>query len=250
MYGAIIGDIAGSKYEFISYKKFPKKILDKGCFFTDDSVMTVAIADALMNGKDLTETVKKYGRKYPQAGYGNSFNEWLLSTDTKPYFSFGNGSAMRISAAAWLGNGWSEVMDLATRATIITHNHPEGIRGAQAIASAIYMARKGFEKEDIKQFIEHTFWYDLDFKLDDIRPMYRFDETCQNTVPQAIVAFLESTGFESAIKLAISLGGDADTLAAITGSIAEAYYGIDDKLIQTARKIIPADFVKILDKIL
>lgn len=249
MYGAVIGDIAGSKYEFISYKKKPRTIMDKNCFFTDDTIMTVAVADALMHNRDLTDTIKLYGRTFPDAGYGGTFNQWLNSNDRLPYFSFGNGAAMRVSAAAWLGNSWTEVMDLATKATIVTHNHPEGLRGAQATTTAIWMARKGRSKEEIKEYIEQTFNYDLDFSLDLIRPFYHFNETCQATVPQAIVAFLESTDFEDAIKLAISLGGDADTLAAITGSIAEAYYMIPDKFVKKAKTFLPSEFTSILDQI-
>lgn len=250
MYGAVIGDIAGSKYEFISYKKKPKTIMDKDCFFTDDTVMTVAIADALLNNKDITETIKLYGRTFADAGYGSTFFQWLNSNDILPYFSFGNGAAMRVSVAAWLGDTWTEVMDLATKATVVTHNHPEGLRGAQATATAIWMARKGSTKEEIKEYIEQTFNYDLEFTLDEIRPFYHFTETCQDTVPQAIVAFLESKDFEDAIKLAISLGGDADTLAAITGSIAEAYYGISDELIKKAKTFLPPYyFTDILDRI-
>ena len=248
MYGAIIGDIAGSKYEFIAYKNYPKTILDKDCFFTDDTIMTVAIADALLNNKDLVNTVKAYGLEYPNGGYGGTFNKWLTTPDRDTYFSYGNGAAMRVSAAAWLSDSWSKTMDLATKVTAITHNHPEGIKGAQATATCIYMARKGFSKEEISDYIEHTFDYDLKFTLDEIRPFYTFNEICQGTVPQAIVAFLESKDFEDAIKLAISLGGDADTLAAITGSIAEAYYGIPDKLIKKVKTFIPQAFVDILEK--
>ena len=250
MYGAIIGDIAGSKYEFISYKKKPRTIMDKDCFFTDDTVMTVAVADALLNNKDITETIKLYGRTFPDAGYGSTFHQWLNSDDKLPYFSFGNGAAMRVSAAAWLGDSWTEVMDLTTKATVVTHNHPEGLKGAQATATAIWMAHRGRTKEEISEYIEHTFDYDLRFTLDQIRPIYRFNETCQFTVPQAIVAFLESTDFEDAIKLAISLGGDADTLAAITGSIAEAYYGVPEELIKKAKTFLPPyHFTNILDRI-
>lgn len=249
MYGAIIGDIAGSKYEFIKYKNYPEKILDKDCFYTDDTVMTVAVADALLNKKNIARTLKKYGKKYPDKGYGGTFQKWLNGKELDPYFSFGNGSAMRVSAAAWVSDKWSEIIDLATRSAIVTHNHPEGIKGAQATATAIYMARNKYDKEEIKNYIEHAFNYDLEFELDEIRPYYQFNEICQDTVPQAIVAFLESENFEDAIKLAISLGGDADTLAAITGSIAEAYYGIPDKLVKKVKTFIPQAFVDILEKI-
>lgn len=249
MYGAIIGDIAGSKYEFLGYNKYPKTILDDDCFYTDDTVMTVAIADALLAHKDIAKTIRKYGRKYPGKGYGNTFQTWLDCDNTLPYFSYGNGAAMRISSAAWLSLDWPKVLDDATKATIVTHNNPEGIKGAQATATAIHMARKGYEKDEIKNYIEHAFNYDLEFSLDEIRPYYRFNETCQDTVPQALVAFFESNDFEDAIKLAISLGGDADTLAAITGSIAEAYYGIPKKLVKKAKTFLPKEFIDILDRI-
>lgn len=249
MYGAIIGDIAGSKYEFLGYKKYPKTILDSNCFYTDDTVMTVAVADALLNHKDIAKTLKKYGRKYPNKGYGATFQTWIDCDNALPYFSYGNGAAMRISSAAWINNDWSMILDDTTKATIVTHNNPEGIKGAQATATAIYMARKKYDKKEIKSYIEHAFNYDLSFTLDEIRPYYRFNETCQEAVPQAIVAFLESKDFEDAIKLAISLGGDADTLAAITGSIAEAYYGVPDKLINKAKTFLPKEFISILDYI-
>lgn len=249
MYGAIIGDIAGSKYEFLGYKKYPKTILDNDCFFTDDTVMTVAVADACINKKDIAKTMKAYGREYPDSGYGNAFRAWLNDDYGGPYFSFGNGAAMRVSAAAYMGDTWHEAMDLATRITITTHNHPEGIRGAQAVTTAIFMARKRYDKKEIKDYIAHEFGYDLDFTLDEIRPYYKFNETCQDTVPQAIVAFLESKNFEDAIKLAISLGGDADTLAAITGSIAEAYYDIPARLIRKAKAFLPAEFINVVEQI-
>lgn len=248
MYGAIIGDIAGSKYEFISYKKYPKTIMDNDCFYTDDTVMTVAIADALINDKDIVKTVKDYGRRYPDKGYGLMTKRWIADDNSVSYFSCGNGSAMRVSAAAYRCDSMSEVIDMATKTAIITHNHPEGIKGAQAIAAAIFMARMNYIKNDIKVFIENTFDYNLNFTLNEIRPEYKFDATCQGTVPVAIVAFLESNNFEDAIKLAISLGGDADTLAAITGSIAEAYYGIPDELIIKARKFLPEEFISVIEK--
>lgn len=248
MYGAIIGDIAGSKYEFISYKKYPKTIMDNDCFYTDDTVMTVAIADALINDKDIAKTVKDYGRRYPDKEYGLMTKRWIAGDNSVSYFSCGNGSAMRVSAAAYRCDSMSEVIDMATKTAIITHNHPEGIKGAQAIAAAIFMARMNYIKNDIKVFIENTFDYNLNFTLNEIRPEYKFDATCQGTVPVAIVAFLESNNFEDAIKLAISLGGDADTLAAITGSIAEAYYGIPDELIIKARKFLPEEFISVIEK--
>ena len=255
MLGAIIGDIVGSVYEWhnIKTKDFP--LFRDDCFFTDDSVMTVATADALMNGgqrEDFINAYKKWGRLYPYAGYGGRFGSWLNSDVREPYNSWGNGSAMRVSPCAWLidcglyarTGGWpSNALDTAARSAEVTHNHPEGMKGAQTTAAAIFLGRFYAEghafdnrepwsldelKVEMKRMIESNFGYDLSRSLDEIRPTYRFNESCQDTVPQAITAFLESTGFEDAIRNAISLGGDSDTLAAITGSIAEAAYGIPE----------------------
>lgn len=253
MLGAIIGDIVGSVYEWnnIKTKDFP--LFRDDCRFTDDTVMTVATADALMRGgskEDFVASYKHWGKKYLNAGYGVRFANWLISKKSEPYNSWGNGSAMRISPCGWIlncgfyartgcwpSNGWEKVANSAE----VTHNHPEGIKGAQATAAAIFLARFYFEghcfncgeqwtlddlKERIKRFTQRHFGYNLSRTLDEIRPTYRFNESCQETVPQAITAFLESNGFEDAIRNAISLGGDSDTLAAITGSIAEAAYGI------------------------
>lgn len=253
MLGAIVGDIVGSVYEWnnIKTKDFP--LFRADCFFTDDTVMTCAVAEAIMNGgqkDDFIDAMKKYGRMYPNADYGARFNRWLMTDNREPYNSFGNGSAMRVSPCAWVMDATtdelpSEGKRLAQLSSEVTHNHPEGIKGAMATADAIYMCRyffggyasdKGKLNSDnpeeikrlIKEHIEKEYGYDLSKTLDEIRPTYRFNETCQDTVPQAIVAFLESTDFEDAIRNAISLGGDSDTLAAITGSIAEAAYGIPD----------------------
>lgn len=257
MLGAIVGDIIGSVYEWnnIKTKDFP--LFRDDCFFTDDTVMTVATADALINGgkaDDFIDAYKKWGRLYPDAGYGRRFADWIHSDDRTPYNSWGNGSAMRVSPCAWLmdcglyaqtGMYPKDGIIKARLSAEVTHNHPEGIKGALAVADAIFMCRfyaggygnaKGGPvnkqltleqyKEQIKEHIEKKYGYDLNKTLDEIRPQYRFDESCQNTVLQAIIAFLESTGFEDAIRNAVSLGGDSDTLAAITGSIAEAAYGI------------------------
>ena len=257
MLGAIVGDIIGSVYEWknIKTKDFP--LFREDCRFTDDTVMTCAIADAVMKGgsdDDFIDSMKKYGRMYPHAGYGGRFRKWLFSDDRKPYQSFGNGSAMRISPCAWAmdvgfcartgmwpTNGW----ETAKRSAAVTHDHPEGIKGAMAVTDAIFMARFFFGgycgdyeepinndpeecKRRIKGRIEGKYGYDLSRTLDEIRPTYEFDATCQGSVPEAIIAFLESTDFEDAIRNAVSLGGDSDTIAAITGSIAEAAYGIPD----------------------
>ncbi len=227
MIGAIIGDIAGSVYEWdnIKTKKFP--LFSPLSFLTDDTVMTIAVAEALLSGgkeEDFIKSMKKYGEMYPDAGYGGRFIDWLFTDDIGAYNSWGNGSAMRVSPVAWHFDTLSEVEYFAKKSAEVTHNHPEGIKGAQATAAAIYLARKGRSKNDIKKYIESNYNYDLSRTLDEIRPSYKFDESCQGTVPQAIVAFLESIDFEDAIRNAISLGGDSDTLAAITGSIAEGAY--------------------------
>ena len=246
MLGAIVGDIVGSVYEWdnIKTKDFP--LFREDCFFTDDTVMTCAVAEAIMNGgqkDDFIDAMKKYGRMYPDAGYGARFGNWVDSEDREPYNSFGNGSAMRVSPCAWVMDATTDELlsdgnRLAQLSAEVTHNHPEGIKGAMATADAIFICRYFFGgdgsdnpeeiKRRIKEHIEKEYGYDLSKTLDEIRPHYRFNETCQDTVPQAIVAFLESTDFEDAIRNAISLGGDSDTLAAITGSIAEAAYGIPD----------------------
>ena len=235
MIGAIIGDIAGSIYEWnnIKTKDFP--FFSKDCFFTDDTVMTIAVADALKNGStsdNFIDSMKKFGRLYPDSGYGRNFYSWLFSDNRNPYYSWGNGSAMRVSPCAWYADSLDEAESLAEKSASVTHNHPEGIKGAQATAAAIYLARIGKKKDEIKNYIEERYGYDLNRKLEEIRPTYRFYESCQGTVPEALIAFLESTDFEDAIRNAISLGGDSDTLAAITGSIAEAAYGIPNAILK------------------
>jgi len=231
MLGAIIGDIAGSVYEWNNIKTKDFQLFSNGCAFTDDAVMTVAVAEALLNGgaaDDFIDALKKFGKLYPDLGYGGYFRKWLFSSDREPYNSFGNGSAMRVAPCAWFADSLEEAESLAEASAVVTHNHPEGIKGAQATAAAIYLARTDQKKDKIKEYIESEYRYDLSRTLDEIRPVYRFNETCQETVPEAIIAFLESNGFEDAIRNAISLGGDSDTLAAITGSIAEAAYGVPD----------------------
>ena len=256
MLGAIIGDIVGSVYEWNNIKTKDFLLFRKDCFFTDDTVMTCAVAEAIMKGGQkvyFIDAMKKYGRMYPDVDYGARFNAWLNSDNREPYNSFGNGSAMRVSPCAWVMDCgfyertgmWSSSRELARLSAEVTHNHPEGIKGAMATADAIFLCRLYFGgycreyeqpindnhtecKRRIKDYIEKTYGYNLSQTLDEIRPNYRFNETCQETVPQAIIAFLESTDFEDAIRNAISLGGDSDTLAAITGSIAEAAYGIPD----------------------
>lgn len=229
MMGAIIGDIVGSVYEWHNIKTKEFLLFQDKCFFTDDTVMTVAVAVALMNGgeKDaFIDAIKKYGRLYPDAGYGGRFGSWLFSNSREPYHSWGNGSAMRTAAVGWWFDSMEKTRVVAALAAGATHNHPEGIKGAESTAAAIFLARTGHSKPEIKEYVEQEFGYDLSQTLDNIRPGYRFNESCQDTVPQAIIAFLESSDFEDAIRNAISLGGDSDTLAAIAGSIAEAAYGV------------------------
>lgn len=233
MLGAIIGDIVGSIYERNPIKTKNFEFWGAGCTFTDDTVMTLAVADAILEHlrekEEFKETLVKkmqaFGRKYPFAGYGKSFANWIYSECPEPYNSFGNGSAMRVSACAWLFGDLQSVIQCARQSAEVTHNHPEGIKGAEAVAAAVFLAKNKHSKEEIKKYIEDNY-YPLNMKLNEIRQIYHFDVTCQGTVPQAIIAFLESESFEDAIRNAVSLGGDSDTLAAITGSIAEAYYGI------------------------
>ena len=246
MYGAILGDIIGRPFEFDRGDKTKEfDLFSKGCDFTDDSVMTIAVGEALLAvGKEATvkeieeavvTNMQDRGKRYPYAGYGGRFRHWLRESNPKPYGSYGNGSAMRVSAAGWLYDSMERTREVARATANVTHNHPEGIKGAEATASAIYMARNGFSKEEIKEYIEREFHYNLNRTLDEIRPGYHMDETCQRTVPEAIIAFLESQDFEDAIRNAVSLGGDTDTLGTITGSIAEAFYGIPAVLIAECR---------------
>ena len=225
MIGAIAGDVIGSVHEYIGTKTKDFPLFDPKCFFTDDSVLTVALADALLHELDYAVTLKLYYRRYPNAGYGGAFHRWASSESWAPYNSWGNGAAMRVSPAAWVADSLDGALALAEQSAAVTHNHPEGIRGAQATAAAIFLARTGHGKDGIRRFVETTFGYDLQRTLAEIRPDYEFNESCQETVPEAITAFLEASDFEDAIRNAISLGGDADTLACITGSIAEPYFG-------------------------
>lgn len=225
MLGAIVGDIVGSIYEFNNHRSKDFPLFSGGCDFTDDTVLNVAVADCLMNQGSYAEYIKNYTRKYPNRGYGGRFAQWIRFESMEPYNSWGNGSAMRVSAVGFAFDDLEMVMQEAKRSSEVTHNHPEGIKGAQATALAIYMARQGQSKEQIKSAIAKSFSYDLDRTLDEIRPVYQFNESCQETVPEAVIAFLESTDFEDAIRNGISLGGDSDTLTCITGGIAEAFYG-------------------------
>jgi ADP-ribosylglycohydrolase len=225
MLGALAGDIIGSVYEWNNIKTTHFALFSPNCIFTDDTVLTVALADAILTNRSYGALMKEYYNLYPHAGYGGFFHQWAKSQKSKPYNSWGNGAAMRISPVGYAFDTIEEVLSKAKEYTEITHNHPYGIKGAQATASAIFLSRNGKSKKEIRGYIADTFGYDLSRSCDEIRPYYSFNESCQGTVPEAITAFLDSTDFESAIRLAISLGGDSDTLACITGGIAQAFYG-------------------------
>lgn len=246
MYGAILGDIIGSPYEFDmgdKTKDFP--LFCKASKFTDDTVMTLAVAEAFLDAAPdadetdikrlLVQKMRQYGKWYPGYGYGVRFNRWLNSHHPQPYNSCGNGSAMRVSAVAWLFDDLTTVRKMARYSAEVTHDHPEGIKGAEATACAIYLARTGSTKEEIRDFVQTIFDYDLSRTCDQIRPGYRHVETCQETVPEAITAFLEGESFEDVIRTAVSLGGDCDTLTAIAGSIAEGFYGVPEELKRECR---------------
>ncbi len=248
MIGAIAGDIIGSVYEWKNMKTTDFELFDPICRFTDDTVMTVAVADSILSGRGYSEVFREYGRRYPDAGYGALFRRWLFSRDPQPYNSFGNGSAMRVSPVAFAYSTLEAVLDEAKKSAEVTHNHPEGIKGAQAVATAAFFARGGKSKEEIRVFIEGRFGYNLHRTLDAIRPGYRFDVTCQGSVPEALIAFLESRDYEDAVRKAVSLGGDSDTIACITGGIAQAYYkNISGFIIEKVRSILPAEFLRIVD---
>ena len=239
MIGAIAGDIIGSVYEWNNIKTKHFDLFSPSCSFTDDSVLTIALADAILTNGDYVSVMKSYYRRYPNAGYGGFFHQWAQSQQSEPYNSWGNGAAMRISPVGFAFKTLEEVVTKAKDYTEVTHNHPEGIKGAQAVASAIFLARTGRTKNEIKEHIETTYGYDLSKSLDEIRPTYEFNESCQGTVPQAITAFLESEDFEDAIRNAISLGGDSDTLACITGGMAEGFYGgVPDFISQKVMEIL------------
>lgn len=247
--GAIAGDVIGSIYEWHNIKTTKFDIIQNEMDYTDDSVLTVAVADCILNQKDFSKTIHEYGNNYDGRGYGGKFLDWLNSDNTKPYNSFGNGSAMRVSSVGFAYDTLEEVLEMAKQSSEVTHNHLEGIKGAQATASAIFLARQGKTKKEISEYITNTFNYNLNFTLDEIRPTYMFNETCQGCVPQAIVAFLESDSYENAIRLAISIGGDSDTIACITGGIAIAYYkDINADLVEFVRNLLPVEFIEIIDK--
>ena len=259
MYGAILGDIIGSPYEFDrgrKTKEFP--LFSKYSGFTDDSVMTIALAEAFLDLREgesemltrmrLVQSLQKWGRRYPRAGYGLRFRHWLWEESPLPYNSWGNGSAMRVAAAGWLFKDLDTVRAMARLSADISHNHPEGIKGAEATACAIFLARTGSTKDEVRDFIETIFDYDLSRTCDQIRPGYYHVESCQQTVPEAITAFLEGDSFEDVIRTAVSLGGDCDTLTCIAGSMAEAFYGVPEELKAECRNRLPEDLLEVLQR--
>ena len=253
MFGASIGDVVGSRWEFNNIKTKDFELFGKGCYATDDTVMTCAVADVLVNKKQnnkdkIIDTLKKWGKKYPDAGYGGHFYNWVLGSDREPYNSYGNGSAMRVSAAGWIGKTEKEVKNLSRKVTEVTHNHPEGIKGAEVTAMCIYYARNGKSRDFIKQYVEQ--YYNLDFDYKELRKTYKHaEEICQNTVPQAIYCFLISHSFEDCLRTTISIGGDCDTTAAISCAIAEAYYGSCDGLEKYVRNYLTEEMYEILSKV-
>jgi ADP-ribosylglycohydrolase len=250
MYGAIAGDIIGAPYEGhhrgIKTEDFP--LFSPHSRFTDDTVLTIAIADAILHHTDYAQSLYRYASRYPNAGYGHGFKSWLAQGDLKPYSSFGNGSAMRVSPVGWAFDSAETVLREAERSAAVTHNHPEGIKGAQAVALAIFLARSGSSKDAIRQAISGRFGYDLDRTLADIRPVYTFDTTCPGSVPESIIAFLESDGVEDAMRKAVSLGGDSDTMACIAGAIGEAFYGsVPVEIRDRVRGCLPGEFLEVVD---
>ena len=258
MYGALLGDMIGAPYEFDrgnKSKEFP--LFCENSRFTDDSVMTIAVAEALLDSRFLDDdsiraalikSMRKWGKKYSDAGYGRKFLCWLREKDPKPYGSCGNGSAMRVSAAGWLFDTLEETREKARLTAEVTHDHPEGIKGAEAVSGAIFLARTGRSKEEIRDYIVQEFGYDLSRTCDQIRPSYYHNESCQKTVPEAITAFLEGADFEDVIRTAVSLGGDCDTLTCIAGSIAEAFYGVPAILKAECKRRLPEDMAYILGR--
>jgi len=248
MLGAMIGDIIGSIYEWHNIKTTDFILFKPNCTFTDDTVLTAATAQALMTDGDYTRAYQDFARQYPGRGYGSNFSRWIYAEDAKPYNSWGNGSAMRVSPVGYAFDTVEEVLAEAKRSANVTHNHPEGIKGAQSTALAILLARQGATQAEIRDEIAERFGYDLDRTLDEIRPGYSFDVSCQGSVPEAIIAFLESTDFEDAIRKAISMGGDSDTIACITGGIAEAFYGgVPEEIAEEGQSYLPDEFVRIVE---
>lgn len=255
MLGAVVGDVIGSLYEVNNIKEKDFSLFSNQSRYTDDSVMSCAIAQSCIDycknrnienfRKSVIKNMRTLGRLHINAGYGGTFIRWILTKNPVPYNSWGNGSAMRVSPVAWISDSIEECEQLAEVSASVSHNHPEGVKGAKAIASAVFMANNGFDKEDIKNYIEKKY-YDLNFNLDDIRDEYKFDVSCQGSVPQAIKAFLEGNDFEDVVRDAVSIGGDSDTIAAMAASIAEAYYGIPKDIVDMTNAYLSSDLKQIL----
>lgn len=247
MIGAIAGDIIGSVFERRNIKSTDFALFNPGSTFTDDTVLMVAVADSILHGKDYAATLKEYGRRYPDAGYGGGFIRWLFAENSEPYYSYGNGSAMRVSPVGFAYSTLEQALAEAERSAAVTHNHPEGIKGARAVAAAVFLARQGSGKDEIKGYLSAQTGYNLAQTLNQIRPHYHFDVSCQGSVPQAIIAFLESEDYEDAVRKAISIGGDSDTIACITGGIAQAYYGVISPFIEKkVRQMLPLDLLEVV----
>jgi ADP-ribosylglycohydrolase len=247
MKGALLGDIIGSRFERSGQKTTDFDLFTVDCKFTDDTVLTIAVADAILHQLDYGETIKDYALRYPKAGYGGTFRKWMWDELTEPYVSWANGSAMRVSPVGWLFNDLETVLAEAKRSAIPTHGHPEGVKGAQAIAAAIFLARQGGGKEDIRKYISDTFGYNLRRTVEGIRPDYKFDVSCAGSVPEAIIAFLDSKDLLGSIRLAVSLGGDADTQAAMAASISEAFYGpIPPQVEDVMNAFLPNEFIDVV----
>lgn len=249
MLGAIIGDIAGSIYEFNNHKSREFKFFGPGADFTDDTVCTIAVADALLHGKPPADALYEWCNRYPGRGYGGMFGRWIQWPGGRPYNSYGNGAAMRVSPAGLLGRTLEETLDMTRKVTEVTHNHPEGLKGAAATAHAIFLARAGKAPEHIREAIQSEYGYNLARTVDEIRPNYRFNETCQGTVPEALICALDAKDFEDAIRNAISIGGDSDTVAAIAGGVAEALFGIPDELAKGGLSRLPADMKRAIQEL-
>lgn len=250
MIGAIIGDIAGSRFEFNNIRNKKFNLFDAGCNYTDDTILTIAVADAIINKKDFGTTILEYAKAYqhPMGGYGASFQRWVYSDNHEPYNSFGNGSAMRVSPCVLLADTRAKALQYAACSAIATHNHPEGVKGAMAIVDSAWMAKSGYSKKEITMYIESNYGYDLNQSYRAIQKSNVFNETCQVTVPLAIISFLYGKDFEDCIKTAISIGGDSDTIAAMTGTIAEAFYGIPEDIKAQAMTFLPQQFINIINQ--
>ncbi len=249
MFGAICGDVIGSYFERNNVKHKNFNLFSAKSRFTDDTVLTVAVADSIVNHRYFSSTIHRYSNLYPNAGYGSGFKKWFRSKHPHPYWSYGSGSAMRVSPVGFAFNSLEEVLEISRKTSEISHNHPEAVKGAQAVASSIFLARQGKDKQEIKKFIEDSFQYDLTKGIDEIRQYYKFDVSAQGSVPQAITAFLESTDYEDAVRNAISIGGDSDTIACMCGGIAEAYYNkIPQEIIDSVLSILPPNFTEVVKK--